>query len=358
NICKKLAYHGRVDEEVVIQSNSIVTTKVTQSFQYDHRDRLVSTCHRIEESKVGESKREELPHLLQVLSYDDLGRLKTKKLGRLPEKAIQKDSTLEFASVVNYAYNTRNWLTSQTMHRLVKKADYNNVATMPAYFSLDLGYEGNGNITKYDWSNNGAKRGYVLAYDGMNRLLQSIGTNTDTDLSESLSYRLDGSIKTLKRWSGPLGGTSRDDLAYSYASNLSVQLTSVLDNTNDSKGYNDVNKTTTDFSYDANGNLVVDNDKGITNINYNLLNLVNKVSFADKQVSYYYDGSGTKWSYVNSGPGGINKIYIGGSEYINQGTITLNRIFTSEGHVQLREGWTPNSPLSKYIYLYDIKDHL
>ncbi|NBB32029.1 polymorphic toxin-type HINT domain-containing protein, partial [Cellulophaga sp. BC115SP] len=25
---------------------------------------------------------------------------------------------------------------------------------------------------------------------------------------------------------------------------------------------------------------------------------------------------------------------------------------------QLREGWTPNSPLSKYIYLYDIKDHL
>ncbi|NBB32149.1 hypothetical protein GVN22_27785, partial [Cellulophaga sp. BC115SP] len=176
-----------------------------------------------------------------------------------------------------------------------------------------------GNITKYDWSNNGAKRGYVLAYDGMNRLLQSIGTNTDTDLSESLSYRLDGSIKTLKRWNGPLGGTSRDDLAYSYASNLSVQLTSVLDNTNDSKGYNDVNKTTTDFSYDANGNLVVDKDKGITNINYNLLNLVNKVSFADKQVSYYYDGSGTKWSYVNSGPGGINKIYIGGSEYINQG---------------------------------------
>jgi RHS repeat-associated protein len=358
NICKKLAYHGRVDEEVVIQSNSIVTTKVTQSFQYDHRDRLVSTCHRIEESKVGESKREELPHLLQVLSYDDLGRLKTKKLGRLPEKAIQKDSTLEFASVVNYAYNTRNWLTSQTMHRLVKKADYNNVSTMPAYFSLDLGYEGNGNITKYDWSNNGAKRGYVLAYDGMNRLLQSIGTNTDTDLSESLSYRLDGSIKTLKRWNGPLGGTSRDDLAYSYASNLSVQLTSVLDNTNDSKGYNDVNKTMTDFSYDANGNLVVDKDKGITNINYNLLNLVNKVSFADKQVNYYYDGSGTKWSYANSGPGGINKIYIGGSEYVNQGTITLNRIFTSEGHVQLREGWTPNSPLSKYIYLYDIKDHL
>jgi hypothetical protein len=48
-------------------------------------------------------------------------------------------------------------------------------------------------------------------------------------LSESLSYSLDGSIKTLKRWNELLADTLRDDLVYSYASNLSVQLNSVKD---------------------------------------------------------------------------------------------------------------------------------
>jgi hypothetical protein len=43
------------------------------------------------------------------------------------------------------------------MHRLVKKTDYNNLGTMPSYFSLDLGYDGNGNITNINWSNNGDK---------------------------------------------------------------------------------------------------------------------------------------------------------------------------------------------------------
>lgn len=53
-----------------------------------------------------------------------------------------------------------------------------------------------------------------------------------------------------------------------------------------------------------------------------------------------------------------NKTYVGGVKYTTNGDLVPNRIFTEEGHVMKREGWTENSSKSKYVYYYTVKDHL
>ena len=54
-------------------------------------------------------------------------------------------------------------------------------------------------------------------------------------------------------------------------------------------------KQPTDYSYDANGNLILDNNKAISAIGYNYLNLPQAVAVTSKgAISYTYDAAGTK----------------------------------------------------------------
>ncbi|TEB40277.1 hypothetical protein D0809_31430, partial [Flavobacterium circumlabens] len=69
-----------------------------------------------------------------------------------------------------------------------------------------------------------------------------------------------------------------DDLVYTYAINTN-QLGKVVDNSNNTSGFNDFNKTGDDYTYDANGNLITDKNKNITAITYNHLNLPKKITF-------------------------------------------------------------------------------
>ena len=55
-----------------------------------------------------------------------------------------------------------------------------------------------------------------------------------------------------------------------------------------------------EYSYDANGNLTRDLNKNITEIQYNVLNLPSRVTFADgNRIEYMYDASGTKLRTVH-----------------------------------------------------------
>src|SRR5437764_9977433 len=61
------------------------------------------------------------------------------------------------------------------------------------------------------------------------------------------------------------------------------------------------NKTTsaTDYTYDANGNLTVDNNKDISNVMYNYLNLPDSMRIAGKgTIKYTYDAAGNKLQKV------------------------------------------------------------
>ena len=60
-------------------------------------------------------------------------------------------------------------------------------------------------------------------------------------------------------------------------------------------GFKDGVKQANEYTYDANGNLTKDLNKGITNISYNCLNLPNAVTFSDDT----YGADGTKLRTVH-----------------------------------------------------------
>jgi len=81
-----------------------------------------------------------------------------------------------------------------------------------------------------------------------------------------------------------------DNLVYAY--DPGNKLLKVTDNANDTYGFKDGINTGDDFSYDANGNMLTDANKGITNILYNHLNLPNQVFINNPEhignISYIY----------------------------------------------------------------------
>ena len=59
------------------------------------------------------------------------------------------------------------------------------------------------------------------------------------------------------------------------------------------------NGSTDDYSYDVNGNLVLDNNKAISSITYNYLNLPNVITVTGKgTITYTYDAGGNKLKKV------------------------------------------------------------
>lgn len=59
--------------------------------------------------------------------------------------------------------------------------------------------------------------------------------------------------------------------------------------------FKDAVKQANEYAYDANGNLTKDLNKNITGIQYNCLNLPDKVTFSDgSTITYTYTADGTK----------------------------------------------------------------
>ncbi|MEA5429124.1 DUF6443 domain-containing protein [Arcicella lustrica] len=335
----KLHYTGRVEESITEQKvSSSLTLKTLEAYSYDHVGRLISTCQTLSElNGSGVVTYTEAPRLLQCQSYDAIGRLTTKKLGRLPAASLTNQSTKEFAEVLTYGYNIRSWATSIVGYQ---KPDKTNNATGTKNFDFSLNYtdasQYNGNIGKLTW--NGVASSFT--YDGLNRLKSSTGQH-----SEVLTYDENGNINTLNR---NLSGVEADGLTYSY-NNYSNQLLSVSDSKSGTLGYKSPNGGN-DFVYDNNGNLTNDADKGI-GINYNVLNLVRQVTGNTNQ-SYLYDGSGAKLAQHN---GTTWKAYLGAGEYVGG---KLYRMATSEGYIMENPNYVPGSSVGKYNYFYSLKDHL
>src|SRR5437667_6504003 len=133
-----------------------------------------------------------------------------------------------------------------------------------------------------------------------------------------------------------VGGSSFiDQLGYSYITNTN-KLLQVTDASNDNTSrlgdfkYDPAGKTSTDYSYDANGNLNLDNNKKISSITYNHLNLPTVITVTGKgTVAYTYDAAGNKLKKVTT-EGSIvtTTLYSGGVMYVND---TMQFISHEEG---------------------------
>ncbi|MBS1920374.1 MAG: hypothetical protein JST17_08980, partial [Bacteroidetes bacterium] len=112
------------------------------------------------------------------------------------------------------------------------------------------------------------------------------------------------------------------------------------------------NKTTsaTDYTYDGNGNLTIDNNKDISLIHYNYLNLPDSVVVTGKgNIKYTYDAAGNKLKKVTTeGSKVTTTLYLFGN-FVND---TLQFLPTEEGRIRF------NIADSSLYYDYFLKDHL
>lgn len=141
-------------------------------------------------------------------------------------------------------------------------------------------------------------------------------------------------------------------LCLTYSGN---RLTGVADGatgTDKPQGFND-GFTGTDYTYDANGNMNKDLNKGISGITYYYpINLPKLVTFRNgNSVQYIYDATGAKLQkIVTQGGTAVTTNYAGGLIYEGTNNLFLN---TEEGRIVLKENGT-----SKSEYQYHMKDHL
>ncbi|MEP7373201.1 MAG: DUF6443 domain-containing protein [Chitinophagaceae bacterium] len=317
---------------------SIMLTKM----YYDDLGRLIQTDKKIRNSNVNGDA---LPSGYTTISkneYDALGQLKKKKLGNKPGATAGTP-----LSNLEYDYNIRGWLLS------VNKNYITSSANSDQYFGMQLGYDRNGglgtfvpryngNISGTIWKSEGdqQKRKYDFTYDAVNRLtgadfnqyVSGAGTSAifnksagvDFSLS-NLTFDANGNILTMSQAGLKLNTSPTiDQLRYTYVAN-SNRLKSVTDFTNDALtklGDFKTNTThpqsaaktalttastqalfdaITDYSYDLNGNLTADNNKTISSITYNHLNLPSVITLPGKgTVTYSYDAAGNKLKKVTS----------------------------------------------------------
>ncbi|CAN5326153.1 hypothetical protein BH09BAC3_BH09BAC3_28490 [soil metagenome] len=315
---------------------------VVRRFSYDHAGRLLKTFHSLD----GASE----IFLTQNL-YNELGQVVDKKLH-------SDNGGTAFKQSVDYRYNIRGWLTK------INESDVNiNEAGDPRdLFGMELFYNNqdagitnsqlfNGNISAMKWSKDQSlgsvkQNAYNYSYDPMNRITaaafkeKSAGwaAATNNGFSESgYTYDLNGNIKTLIR--NDKRGTTGvlDNLVYDYGTTTTAsnKLLKVTDGGDDFGGFVDGTNTGNDYTYDVNGSMITDQNKGLTTaITYNYLNLpelVTKAGTGGNNIRYIYDASGRKLSQVVSFSGVQKQTdYAGEYQYEND---LLQHISHEEGRI-------------------------
>ena len=178
----------------------------------------------------------------------------------------------------------------------------------------------------------------------------------------NLAYDANGNIASMKQV-GMVGTAvdTIDRLTYTYASG-SNKLTAVADpsNTATAKLGDFINGTNTgnDYNYDGNGNLITDQNKGISAITYNYLNLPTAITITGKgSITYQYDATGNRLKKTvvdNTGSPAKTTVtdYIGGFSYKQD---TLQYVSHEEGRI--RPVYKTGQPVT-FSYDYFEKDHL
>ena len=307
---------------------------VTDMFDYDHAGRLLK-----QRQQIGDG----LMELIAKNEYGELGQLKSKKVGNTSAAPLQ---------TVDFTYNIRGWLKSVN--------DPSNLGD--DLFAFGINYNNpthggtalfNGNISETEWktaNTDSSQKHYVYGYDPLNRIISAVDNTGNYNLN-SVTYDKNGNILSLQRnGHTDVNVTSfglMDDLTYTYTGN---QLKAVDDGIASSatQGFVDGAELATEYTYDANGNMTRDDNKGITAVEYNHINLPTKVTVTGSNagtIDYVYAADGAKLRKTTST--GLQVDYSGGYVYNNG---VLQFFPHPEGYVSVGNG--------SYQYVYNYSDHL
>lgn len=348
------------------RTTSSTLLSLTDSFTYTDQDQLL--LHKQQINGGAEQ-------LIAKNTYDELGQLIFQNIGG-------EDSTgATSLQKVDYRYNIRGWLTDINNETPIGnpgftlgvgdlfglKINYNDVTesqngTISKTASSVNGKVKplyNGNISEAFWQTNsdGTLRKYGYQYDNLNRITGAYYQKPKTlnpnpgSYNELVSYDKNGNITSLKRTGNldnPVFSIDIDDLTYTYDNGN--KLLRVNDTTNNPEGFGDngYGNLADDYSYDSNGNVIKDDNKKITLIKYNHLNLPTEIIFSTgDKINYLYDAFGTKiQKSVTQSGNTITSDYLSGFQYQNQ---VLKFFSHAEGYVAVTDG-------SFFNYVYNFTD--
>ena len=179
---------------------------------------------------------------------------------------------------------------------------------------------------------------------------ERLAVNPNRFNEEVTAYDKTGNILGIRRM-GQTGAQEYglvDNLVLTYSGN---QLTKVTDNAassayNNGFEFKDGADRETEYIYDENGNLTQDLNRNIEDIQYNFLNLPQRIEFEDGSTTeYLYDAEGRKLRTVHKADGKTTTTdYAGNLIYENGNPI---RLVTEYGYVSLPDG----------MYHYYLQDH-
>lgn len=333
--------YNRVDQEKTFAGTGQDVIGTLKRYEYDNSGNLTKEYLSVIKGGVQ-------PEIISAsYVYNDLAQVIDKKIH-------SADNGSTWLQSLDYQYNIHGALTA-----------YNNLSGNTGetdYFGFDIAFNNiipnAGNAARFDglisamrWKDDLTTKEnlYNFGYDQLSRLTSSVykmgvsGTwNGENKYTENnLSYDLNGNILSLNRYQGS-GVNTVDQLNYNYGSGGN-QLRSVTDaSSGGTAGFADGNTSSEDYTYDANGNLLLDRNKAISAITYNYLNLPTEViinppppitSSTVKYIRYVYSADGTKLSQVYFNEGNqqlVKTTYLG--EFVAVNGLFQN-ILTLQGRV-------------------------
>lgn len=352
----KLDFTGRPVYTITKHQRTIDNTEfnIREDFAYDLQDRLLSHTH-----KIGNLPAE----LLALNSYDKLGRLSYKKTGG------SDTSGNTFYQKTDYSYNIRGWLKSINSIENFATDDGGTdlFAFTIRYNDLNGAYDAglkplyNGNICETQWMSrsDSRERSYSYNYDVLDRLRTASyfkDRNYTKSYDEWMDYDKNGNILHMGRFGEldyPSVSIQIDDLDYIYGNGN--QLKMVKDNSLHPSGFKDGADLEEEYKYDANGNMISDENKRIETIIYNHMDLPIEISFqTGAKINYLYDASGKKlkktvWDGIDS----VSTDYLSGFQYVSE---VLDFFATAEGYVKYIRPLRGRP--AQFNYVFNINDHL
>jgi RHS repeat-associated protein len=321
--------------------------------------------------------------------YQLVAQYEYNELGQLVDKKLHHTGGSNFLQSVDYRYTIRGQLKSINNSELAGNSSNDDPdSDQDDYFGMELLYTEteaglttdtryDGSISAMKWKSAGAESGsagqksYAFAYDKTGRLETASYAKKESSWNkevgaqnEAMTYDHNGNILTLQRkqrkyddLTASYTNETIDNLTYAYTSTNKNSLEKVTDaaSTSAAAGFDNGSSTTSnDYTYDINGNLLSDKNKGIDSIKYNFLGKPVRMKFSDgKVITYVYDAGGNKLT---------QKLYNGATlvtttEYVNgfvyekagAGATTLSFFGSPEGRVVNNSGTLQ--------YEYSIADH-
>ncbi|ASZ11250.1 hypothetical protein KTO58_18945 [Chitinophaga pendula] len=358
------------------QSRNTLEMKVLTVKEYDHGGRLMTVKRQLNDAGS-------LKDVVKY-TYNPVGQMAAKVFG----DNLQR---------MTFDYNIRGWKTGMNKSYLNNDDQDYRFGYELAYDKVESVISGanysnasyNANIAGMTWRGvgDGLPRKYDFLYDARDRLMKADfqekrganWNNTVIDYTVRMgdganpgsAYDANGNV--LRMLQKGLKGTQPDvidNLEYKYISDFSNRLKYVVDEANDERSVlgdfkepaanNTANKTQgiSDYSYDINGNITADKNKGITNIIYNHLDLPEKITFEGKgSIEFFYDEKGEKYrkkviDLTTSPTKTTITDYDGGFVYQND---SLQYFDHMEGRTRMvyKAGQQPTP-----VYDYYVEDHL